>query len=39
MSLIVGKKVGKSSTEIVEEFKYYVEHEKPHPRKLASMKE
>ena len=38
MSPVVSKKVGKASTEIVEEFKYYVENQKPHPRKLASLK-
>ena len=36
MSPVASKKVGKASTEIVEEFKYYVENEKPHHRKLAS---
>ena len=37
MSPVVSKKVGKASDEIVEEFKYYVENEKPHPRKLEAM--
>ncbi|NET30922.1 MAG: hypothetical protein F6K19_02820 [Cyanothece sp. SIO1E1] len=39
MSPIVGKKVGKASAEIVEEFKYYLENEQPHPRKLAAVKD
>ncbi len=39
MSPIVGKKVGEASAEIVEEFKYYLENEQPHPRKLAAAKE
>lgn len=38
MSPMVGKKVGQASSEIVEEFKYYVENERPHPRKLAAAK-
>ena len=37
MSPMVNKKVGKASQEIVEEFKYYLENEKPHPRKLAAL--
>ena len=37
MSPIISKKVAKASAEIVEEFKYYVEKGKPHPRKLSAM--
>jgi len=36
MSPIVSKKVGQASNEIVEEFKYYLEEGKPHPRKISS---
>ena len=38
MSPIVNSKVGKASTEIVEEFKYYVENGEPHARKMAAAK-
>lgn len=38
ISPIVSKKVGQASAEIVEEFKYYVENEQPHPRKLEAVK-
>lgn len=37
MSPVVSKKVGKASAEIVEEFKYYLENDKPHPRKMEAM--
>jgi hypothetical protein len=37
MSPIVSKKVGRSSDELMEEFKYYVENGKPHPRKLEAI--
>jgi len=38
ISPIVSKKVGQSSAELMEEFKYYLENGKPHPRKLAATK-
>jgi hypothetical protein len=38
MSPIVSKKIGASSTELVEEFKYYLENGKPHPRKVEDIK-
>lgn len=38
MSPIVSKKVGQSSDELMEEFKYYLENGKPHPRKLEATK-
>lgn len=37
MSPVLSKKVGQASNEIVEEFKYYLENGKPHPRKLESL--
>jgi hypothetical protein len=36
LSPVISKKVGKSSAEIAEELKYYMENGKPHPRKLAA---
>lgn len=36
MSPIIGKKIGNASTKIVEEFQYYIENERAHPRKLAA---
>lgn len=38
MSPIISKKVGAASTELAEEFKYYLENGKPHPRKIADIK-
>ena len=37
LSPIVKKKLGKVGDELLEEFKYYVENGKPHPRKVSSM--
>ena len=36
LSPIVRKKLGKIGDELLEEFKYFVENGKPHPRKLAT---
>lgn len=35
LSPVISKKIGKASTEIAKELKYYMENGKPHPRKLA----
>ena len=35
LSPIVKKKLGKVGDELLEEFKYYVENGKPHPRKIS----
>ena len=37
MSPVVGKKVSQASAGIVEEFAYYLDHGKPHPRKVAAV--
>lgn len=38
MSPIVSKKVAAASSELAEEFKYYLENGKPHPRKVEDLK-
>jgi hypothetical protein len=39
MSPVISSKISNASTEIAEELKYYLENDKPHPRKLESIKQ